>query len=107
MKNENWTVSITRASGGVRERIDCRYAEFDGSERHISCYEYDTFLSLHNGVWLVGVCTLIVAGIILAPMLFRRNNIDPIHINPGAGMFMLAAWPFAMVGASALDGFLR
>ena len=68
---------------------------------------YREYLSLHNGVWLIGVCTLFVAGIVLGQMLFKRNELEPIHISPGVGMFMLAGWPFAVVGASALGGFFR
>ena len=105
MKNENWTVSITRDSGGMTERIDCSRAEFNIPEKHVGCVEYEPFgHSLDYGIWLVGVITLFLAGVVLLQML--RGRLTPFEVSPGAGLFMFASWPIAVVGLTVLAGLL-
>ena len=105
MKNENWTVSITRDSGGMTERIDCSRAEFNIPEKHVGCVEYEPLsLSLDFSIWLVGVSTLFLAGVILLQML--RGRLTPFEVSPGVGLFMFAGWPIAVVGLTVLGGFL-
>ena len=105
MNNDNWTVSITRDSGGMTERIDCSRAEFNVSEKHVGCVDYEPFsLYLDYGIWLVGVSTLFLAGVVLLQMM--RGRLTPFEVSPGIGLFVFASWPIAVVVLPVLAGFL-